>query len=162
MATRRWQFDSCKDNGGDRDEEIVTRSSPSICFISTDDDELKTKRNSSSHHKRWWLSTTVTTIEARALWSGSSKNTDVSTGPFVRPIAWLLAPLTRLLALHYSLRLRAALRSTALTRSLRSLPHSWESELLMSQNDLVLSNSVVSPWRDGRRLLGGQAKSLGS
>ena len=29
-----------------------------------------------------------------------------------------------------------------LARSLRSLPRSWESELLMSQNDLVLSHSV--------------------
>ena len=32
----------------------------------------------------------------------------------------------------------------SLTRSLRSLPRSWESEFLMSQNDLVLSHSALS------------------
>ena len=48
-----------------------------------------------------------------------------STGPLARPFARSLAPLTRSLA-----------------RSLRSLPRSWESEFLMSQNDLVLSHSA--------------------
>ena len=51
---------------------------------------------------------------ALALWSGTNKNIDVSTGP-------LAGPFTRSLA--------------------RSLPRSWERELLMSQNDLVLSLS---------------------
>ena len=32
--------------------------------------------------------------------------------------------------------------SAALARSLRSLPRSWESEFLMSQNDLVWSHNV--------------------
>ena len=61
-----------------------------------------------------------------ALWSGINKNRDVSTGPLARPFALSLAPLTRSVA-----------------RSLRSLPGLWESELLMSQNDLVLSHSAM-------------------
>ena len=63
---------------------------------------------------------------AIALWSGTDKNRDVSTGPLTRPFARSLAPLTR-----------------SLTRSLRSLPRSWESEFLMSRNDLVLSHSAL-------------------
>ena len=47
-----------------------------------------------------------------ALWCGTNKNQDVSTGPLSRPFA-------------------------------RSLSRSWESELLMSQNDLVLSHSAL-------------------
>ena len=52
--------------------------------------------------------------------------------------------------------------SSALTRSLvhslSSLPRSWENELLMSQNDLVLSHSAAighrKPWAgSGRRLM---------
>ena len=35
---------------------------------------------------------------AAALWSGTNKNRDVSTGPLARPFAHLLAPLTRSLA----------------------------------------------------------------
>ena len=46
-----------------------------------------------------------------ALWSGTNKNRDVSTGPLARPFARSLAPLTRSLAC-----------------SLRSLPRSWDSE----------------------------------
>ena len=46
-----------------------------------------------------------------ALWSGTNKDRDVSTGPLARPFARSLAPLTRSLA-----------------RSLHSLPRSWESE----------------------------------
>ena len=61
-----------------------------------------------------------------ALWSGTNKNQDVSTGSLARPFA------------------RSIVRSLA--RSLRSLPHSWESEFLMSQNDLVLSHSAVCTW----------------
>ena len=49
-----------------------------------------------------------------------------------------LAPLTRSLAPHYSLNSCATLCSFA-----RSLPRSWESECLMSQNDLVLSHSAL-------------------
>ena len=58
------------------------------------------------------------------LWTRSTKNPDVSTGPLARPFAWLLAPLTRSLVLHYPL------RSRTLLRSLRSLPRSWDSESL--------------------------------
>ena len=56
----------------------------------------------------------------------NQKNLDESAGPLARPFARLLAPLSRLLAPHYSLRLRAPLRS--FTRSLRSFPRPWESE----------------------------------
>ena len=38
-----------------------------------------------------------------ALWARTTKNTDWSTGPLARPFAHSLAPLTRLLALHFSL-----------------------------------------------------------
>ena len=48
-----------------------------------------------------------------ALWSGTNKDRDVSTGPLTRPFARSLATLTRLLAPHYSLRSRAPLRSLA-------------------------------------------------
>ena len=58
--------------------------------------------------------------EEVVLWSGTNKNRDISTGPLARPFTRSLAPLTR---------------------SLRSLPRLWESEFLMSQNDLVLSQS---------------------
>ena len=80
-----------------------------------------------------------------ALWSGINKNRDVSTGPLARPfarsLARSLAPLTRSLAPDCSLRSRPP---PALTRSLaRSLPRSWDSEFLMSQNDLVLSHSEL-------------------
>ena len=64
------------------------------------------------------------------LWSGTNKNRDISTGPLARPFPRSLAPLTRLLA-----------------RSLHSLPRSWESEFLMSQNDLVLSHSASPGWQ---------------
>ena len=37
----------------------------------------------------------------------------------------------------------SAVLTHLLVRSLRSLSHSWESEFLMSQNDLVLSHSGV-------------------
>ena len=63
-----------------------------------------------------------------SLWSGSTKNRDVSTGSLACLFARSLALLTRSLA-----------------HSLRSLPSSWESELLMSQNDLVLSHSARAP-----------------
>merc|ERR1711989_100441 len=56
------------------------------------------------------------------------KNRDVSTGPFARPLARLLAPLTHSLAPDCSLRSRPLrsrpLRSRSLTHS---LPSSWES-----------------------------------
>ena len=61
-----------------------------------------------------------------ALWSGTNKNRDVSAGPLARRFARWLAPLT-----------------CSLAHSLRSLPRSWESEFLMSQNDLVLSHSAL-------------------
>ena len=55
-----------------------------------------------------------------ALWSGTNKKRDVSTGPLARPFAHSLAPLTR----------------------------SWEDEFLMSQNDLVLSHSATAETTD--------------
>ena len=54
-----------------------------------------------------------------ALWSGSAKNQDVSTGPLARPFACSLAPLTCSLAPDCSLRSRPPLRS---------FPRSWDSE----------------------------------
>ena len=51
----------------------------------------------------------------------------------------------------------SAVLTRSLARSLRSLPRSWESKFLMSQNDLVLSHSAsmegapVSHGRGGRR-----------
>ena len=56
------------------------------------------------------------------LWSRIIKNLDVSTRPLARPFACLLAPLTRSLAPHCSLHLRAPLRSHA-----HSLAHSAHS-----------------------------------
>ena len=63
--------------------------------------------------------------EQSALWSGTNKNRNESAGPLARPFAHSLAPLTRSLAC-----------------SLRSIPRSWVSEFLKSQNDLVLSHSA--------------------
>ena len=63
----------------------------------------------------------------KPLWSGTTKNQDVSTGPLARLFARSLAP-------DCSLRSRAPLRSLfrSLTRSLAhslcSLPRSWDSE----------------------------------
>ena len=57
-----------------------------------------------------------------ALWARSTKNSDCSTGPLAPPFAHSLAPLTSLLAPHYSLRSRASLRSLA--RSLAHFAHS--------------------------------------
>ena len=84
-------------------------------------------------------------IMAWSLWSGTNKNRDVSTGPLARPFARSLAPLTHSLAPDYSLRSRPPLRSLIRSlRSLCSLPRSWESEFLMSQNDLVLSHGAAT------------------
>ena len=49
--------------------------------------------------------------KSKTLWCRIIKNTDWSTGPLARPFACSLAPLTHSLALYYSLRLRAPLRS---------------------------------------------------
>ena len=57
-----------------------------------------------------------------ALWSGTNKNRDVSTGPLACPFVRSLAPLTRLLAPDCSLRSRHPLRS--LVRSLAHFAHS--------------------------------------
>ena len=82
-----------------------------------------------------------------AQWSRTAMNRDVSTGPLARLFARSLAPLTRSLAPDCSV-LASLAPSAALTHSLahslRSLPRSWESEFLMSQNDLVLSHSALS------------------
>ena len=48
-----------------------------------------------------------------ALWSGTNKNRDVSTGPLARTFARSLAPLTHLLAPDCSLCSRPPLRSLA-------------------------------------------------
>ena len=74
-----------------------------------------------------------------ALWARVIKNSGESTRPLARAFARLLALFTRSLALHYLLRSRAPLCSLICShRSLCSLPSSWDSELLMSQNDLIL------------------------
>ena len=89
-------------------------------------------------------------VGAGALWSGINKNRDVSTEPLARPFARSLAPLTRSLAPDCSLCCAHSFAHslTSLTPSLRSLPRSWESEFLMSQNDLVLSHSApVLPYK---------------
>ena len=57
-----------------------------------------------------------------ALWSIKAKNIDCSTGPLARPFARSLAPLTRSLAPHCSLRSSPPLRS--LVRSLAHFTHS--------------------------------------
>ena len=61
-------------------------------------------------------------VGAGALWSGTNKNRDVSTGPLARPFARSLAPLTRSLAPDCLLRLRPPLRS--LVSSLAHFAHS--------------------------------------
>ena len=81
-------------------------------------------------------------------WGTTAKNSDVSTGPLACPFARLLTPLTCSLAPDCSLRSRPgpcalAALTRSLARSLHSLPHSWESELFMSHNDLVLSHSAM-------------------
>ena len=66
-----------------------------------------------------------------ALWSGSTKNRDVSTGPLTRPFAHSLAPLTHLLAPDCLLGSRPPLRSLVRSpRSLRSPPSLWDSDWL--------------------------------
>ena len=76
----------------------------------------------------------------------------IETGPLACPFARLLAPLT---PSHHSLArllcpacfVCALCWTHSFARSLTSLttslPHSWGSELLMSQNDLVLSHSAL-------------------
>ena len=73
-------------------------------------------------HNVWFaaLYTTIAKINT-ALWARITKNTDWSTGPLARPFTCSLAPLTRLLAPHYSLRSRAPLCSLA--RLHHSLAH---------------------------------------
>ena len=61
-----------------------------------------------------------------ALWSRTTKNRGVSTGPLARPFAFLLALLTHLLAPHCLLPLRALLRSFVCLLA-HSLLSSWES-----------------------------------
>ena len=60
-----------------------------------------------------------------ALWSGTAKNQDVSTGPLARPFA-RTAHSFACSGLLASLAPSAAL-TRSLARSLRSLPRSWES-----------------------------------
>ena len=76
--------------------------------------------------------------DTNALWSGSTKNRDVSTGPLAGPFAHSLAPLTRSLAPDSSLRSHPPLCS--LVCSLAHFAHSLD---WMSQNDLVLSHSAM-------------------
>ena len=57
-----------------------------------------------------------------SMWARITKNTDWSTGPLARPFARSLTPLTRTFAPHYSLCLRAPLRS--LPCSLTHFAHS--------------------------------------
>ena len=77
-------------------------------------------------------------------WPEKNKNRDVNTRPLARPFARSLAPLTRSLAPDCSLRSHPPLRS--LVRSLAHFAHSrgrGNVNFLMSQNDLVLSHSVM-------------------
>ena len=94
-------------------------------------------------HFRFYAVTILDGTCTIALWSGTNKNKDVRTGPLARPFAHLFAPLTRLLR---TARFAGALRCAHLFARLYafSLPRLWESELLMSQNDLVLSHSASS------------------
>ena len=73
----------------------------------------------------------------KALWSGSNKNRDVSTGPLARPFARSLAPLTCSLAPHYSLCSRAPLRSLV-----RTLAHFAHSRARGTVNDYMANYSV--------------------
>ena len=63
-----------------------------------------------------------TSDKTSALWSGTNKNRNVSTGPLTRLFACLLAPLTHSLAQDCSLRSRPPLPS--LIRSLAHFAHS--------------------------------------
>ena len=90
-----------------------------------------------------------------ARWFKPAKIRGVSTGA----LAHSLAPLTHLLAPHCLLRTACFTRALCCAHSFvhsltRSLPSSWESELLISQNDLFLPHSV-------HRLNGGKAKRKG-
>ena len=61
-------------------------------------------------------------MQSNALWSGTNKNRDVSTGPLARPFARSLTPLTRSRAPDCLLRSRPPLRS--LIPSLAHFAHS--------------------------------------
>ena len=58
-----------------------------------------------------------------ALWSGTNKNKDISTGPLPRPFARLLAPLTRSLDPDCSLLSRPPLRSLVYSLARFAHPH---------------------------------------
>ena len=76
-----------------------------------------------------------------AHWGRTARNWDVSIGPLARPFA-RFSQTAHSFACSALLALLA--RSAALIRLLAaSLPSSWESELLMSQNDLILPHSVL-------------------
>ena len=81
-------------------------------------------------HRLQINSDNTATATTAALWSGTNKNRDVSTGPFAHPFARTAHSLT-CSALLASLARSAAL-TRSLARSLRLLPRSWESETLMS------------------------------
>ena len=80
----------------------------------------KTRSRTRSHTHEWtgthWHAEPRAPVRVRvcapsALWSGTNKNRDVSTGPLARPFTRSLAPLTRALAPDCSLRSRPPLRS---------------------------------------------------
>ena len=76
---------------------------------------------------------------ASTLWARSTKNPDKSIGPLARPFAHSLALLTCSLAPHYSLHLRALLRSL-----IRSFAHFTHSLAHGKVNDLMAIYSVFS------------------
>ena len=70
------------------------------------------------------------------------EQTRIETGVLGHSLVRSLAPLTCSLAPDYLLRSRPPL-TCSLAHSLCWQPRLWESELLMSQNDLVLSHSAL-------------------
>ena len=85
----------------------------------------------------------MTLAKSIALWSGTNKNEDVSTGPLARPFARSLAPLTHSLAPDCSLRSRPPLRSFA-----RSLAHFAHSLACGTVNDWMAILSVFFSFFD--------------
>ena len=72
----------------------------------------------------------LTSLETIARWFRTAKNRDVGNGPLAPELARSLAPLTHLVAPHFSLRSRAPLRSFVYSLA-HLLPSSWEIDLCL-------------------------------